>query len=84
MATTNERVIVYIDGFNLYFGLKDSGWSKYFWLNLHRLSTNLLRPNQTLVHTKYFTAKISKPESKRKRQQAFLSALGTLPNLSIY
>ncbi len=28
-----DRVIVYIDGFNLYFGLKSKGWRRYFWLN---------------------------------------------------
>jgi hypothetical protein len=26
---STKRAIVYIDGFNLYFGMRDNGWSKY-------------------------------------------------------
>ena len=32
-----ERVIAYIDGFNLYFGLKSKGWKRYYWRDLERL-----------------------------------------------
>jgi len=84
MAGTSERVIAYIDGFNLYFGLKDKGWGKYYWLDLTKLAKSLLSPNQNLVRTKYFTSKISHPAGKRKRQQTYLSALATLPNLEMY
>ena len=79
-----ERVITYIDGFNLYFGLKDSGWRNLLWLDLQKLSLALLKPPQELVLAKYFTARISAPEDKRKRQQTFLEALGTLPHLRIF
>jgi len=51
-----DRVIAYIDGFNLYFGLRDKGWRRYLWLDVQKLSTNLLKPGQQLVFTKYFTA----------------------------
>ena len=54
-----ERVIAYIDGFNLYYGLKSSGWRRYYWLNIQRLVQNLLKPNQRLILTKYFTSRIS-------------------------
>jgi len=84
MTKKRERVIVFIDGFNLYFGLKEKGWKKYYWLNVKKLAASLVTPKQVLVHTKYFTAKITKPNSKRKRQEAFLSALGTLSDFSIY
>ncbi len=30
----NERIITYIDGFNLYFGLREKGWRCFDWLNL--------------------------------------------------
>ena len=43
-----ERVLVYIDGFNLYFGLIDAGLKKFKWLNLKSLSNNLLKPDQEL------------------------------------
>ena len=28
-----ERVISYIDGFNLYFGLRSKGWRRFYWLS---------------------------------------------------
>lgn len=74
----DDRVAVYIDGFNLYFGIRGSGLGRYLWLNLCALSKNLLKPTQKLVAVKYFTARVSRPENKRKRQNAYLEALGTL------
>jgi len=53
------RVIAYIDGFNLYFGLKDSGYQRFYWLNIQAMIRNLLREHQQLLMTKYFTARIS-------------------------
>jgi hypothetical protein len=43
-----ERIICYIDGFNLYFGLREKGWKKYYWLDLKRLTEKLLKPRQSL------------------------------------
>lgn len=79
-----NRVITYIDGFNLYFGLKSKGWKDFYWLNLKFLSENLLKPGQSLVFTKYFTARVQIPEDKRKRQITFLEALGTLNDFEIH
>lgn len=52
------RVISYIDGFNLYFGLRANDWRKYMWLDLTKLSEALLLNNQALQHTKYFTSRV--------------------------
>ena len=79
-----ERVITYIDGFNLYFGLKTKGWKRCYWLNLQMLAMNLLKDNQELVMTKYFTSRISGPPDKSKRQRTFLEALETLGNFHIF
>jgi len=79
-----ERVIAYVDGFNLYFGLKQAGWKRYYWLNIKKLVTRLLKENQQLTLTKYFTARISGPPDKQKRQSVFLEALSTLKDLKIY
>lgn len=81
---TPKRVIVYIDGFNLYFGLKQAGWHKYLWLDLKKFASSLLLPDQLLVYTKYFTSRVSKPVSKQKRQNLFLDALNTLSEFSIF
>jgi uncharacterized LabA/DUF88 family protein len=79
-----EKVIVYIDGFNLYFGLRSKGWKRYYWLNLQKLAINLLKDDQSLIITKYFSSRISDPPSKVQRQSKYIEALETLKNFKIY
>ena len=83
----NTRVVVYIDGFNLYYGMRSKRWRRYYWLDLNRLAGRLLRPRQTLEGVKYFTARVI-PDAgsvdKARRQNIYLEALGTLPNLDIH
>lgn len=82
-----DRVIAYIDGFNLYFGLKSKGWQRYYWLDVPSLAESLLRPAQKLVETKYFTSRVSASPSdpdKPKRQNTYLEALQILPNLTLF
>lgn len=79
-----QRVIAYFDGYNLYHGLRDKGWKRFYWLNLQKLAQQFLKPGQTLVETKYFTTIVKYPDDKRLRQQEFLEALQTLSNFSIY
>lgn len=80
-----QRVVVYIDGFNLYRGIKDSGWQQYLWLNLHSLGEKLchraeqkLSLKQQLVRVRYFTTPV-KNRAKEKRQRIYLDALRTFP-----
>ncbi len=83
----NSRVAVYIDGFNLYYGIKSRGWRRFYWLDLHALSSRLLLPGQSLSAVKYFTSRVQ-PEKrdpeKPKRQNIYLDALSTLPDVSIH
>lgn len=76
-------VIVYIDGFNLYYGgLKRT---PYKWLDLGRLCGTML-PNDNVLAINYYTARISaRPgnPSAPTDQQMYLRALRTIPNLSI-
>ena len=78
------RVIAYIDGFNLYFGLRDKGWRRFYWLNMKLLAQNLLKFNQQLIMTKYFTARVIAARDKQKRQSTFIEALETLSDLKIF
>jgi len=75
------RTIVYIDGFNLYFGsLKNS---PYKWLDLSTLAHKLCTekyPESEIVKIKYFTADIKSKLSRRgidscKAQQDYLLAI---------
>jgi len=81
------RVIAYIDGFNLYFGLKHKGWKRYYWLDLVALAVDLLKPGQILIETHYFTARIrtaGNNHADMQRQADYLDALATLDDLHIH
>jgi uncharacterized LabA/DUF88 family protein len=75
---------VYVDGFNLYYGCLRH--TPHKWLDLARLAS-LLLPRACHVHRiRYYTARVSgrpgNPNAQR-RQQIYLRALLTTPNLSI-
>jgi len=77
------KTIVYVDGFNLYYGSLRGTPCK--WLNLQRLC-ELLLPQNEIIAIKYFTAKVSaRPHDPDQpiRQQTYLRALQTLPNVEI-
>ena len=87
MTTQVQRVVAYIDGFNLFHGLKAKGWKRYYWLDLGQLIGNLLRPGEQLVAIRYFTARVlPKPSDKGEpiRQNTYLQALDTVPNLTTH
>ena len=67
-----NRVIAYIDGFNLYFGLKADHGRKYLWLDLQALVESLLLPDQELQGVRYFTA-------RRARRSGWRQAAVCLP-----
>ena len=70
-----QKVNLYIDGFNLYFGLKKFG-HRYKWLDLMKLGRNLCYPNQEIGHVKYFTARIKGTDTgKIRRQTQYLEAI---------
>ena len=82
-----SRVISYIDGFNLYFGLRDKAWRKYYWLDLVKLSQELLKPDQELHGVHCFTTRIRDNRSNRpdmRRQNTYLEALATLPGITLH
>lgn len=79
-----ERVITYIDGFNLYHGLRSKYGRKYIWLDIEKLSQQLLHNGQSLEKVKYFTAMIRDNPSKEFRQKTYISALSTLSKVEIY
>lgn len=77
-------VNVYVDGFNVYYGCLKG--SPFKWLDLAALCARLF-PRDTVNRIRYFTARVSgRPpdHSQPARQQAYLRALGTIPNLSIH
>lgn len=69
-----ERVAAYIDGFNLYFGIRRYG-RQHLWLDLEALMRSLLKPHQRLVAVRYFTAMIRNDPAAEQRQKIYLNAL---------
>jgi len=83
MSQKKERVIVYVDGFNLYFGLLEAGFVNCKWLDLNKLAHNLLQPNQEIIEIKYFTSRVSNNPDKQKRQSTYIEALESV-GIKIY
>lgn len=83
-----DKIIVYIDGFNLYFQIKKNPELK--WLNLVELSKiispNKYKGNQKIIKVKYFTAKTNDryKTGTVKKQDKYLEALKTLPEIEIF
>ena len=84
MDAKKNRVVVYIDGFNLYFGMMDAGFNHCKWLNVEKLIMSYLSVNQVLVEIKYFTSRITNNPQKQKRQTTYLEAIETTGVKIIY
>ena len=81
-----HRVAAYIDGFNLFYGMRSKGWQRFYWLDAYKLAGNLLLSSQQLSIVRYFTAPIlpdANDPDKDKRQTTYLDALSAVPGLSI-
>jgi hypothetical protein len=81
-APPKKRCLVYVDGFNLYYGVLEPH-PEWKWLNLQSLF-DALRPDEDIVGIKYFTALVEPDRHlspKRDRQRTYFRALATLPKL---
>jgi hypothetical protein len=78
------RTNIYVDGFNLYYcALKGT---PYKWLNIKAL-VEYIFPRNAVNRIRYFTALVKPPPwdpQKPQRQQVYIRALKTLPNLSVH
>lgn len=75
--------VVYVDGFNLYYGAVKG--TAYKWLDICKM-VQLLLPKNQVIKIKYFTALVNaRPQDPDQphRQQIYLRALRTIPNLEI-
>ena len=75
--------VVYVDGFNLYYGAVKG--TPHKWLDISKM-VQLLLPKNQVLKIKYFTALVNaRPQDPDQplRQQIYLRALRTIPNLEI-
>ena len=78
------RTNIYLDGLNLYY--RALRGTPYRWLDLGKLA-GLLLPQHSVGRIRYFTAAVTdRPgdPAAAQRQQAYLRALQTVPNLTIH
>ena len=78
-----QRVITYIDGYNLYHGLREAGLGSSRWLDLPKLGRSLLKPGQQLALTRYFTTRVKGDPAKARRQAPYVDALRTRGGIKI-
>lgn len=82
IEAVKKRVIVYVDGFNFYYGLKYNAWRRYYWLDMVSLFERFMREDQELVKVKYFSAKPN-DINKSRRQNAFFQANQNNPKFEL-
>lgn len=73
-SSPQKRLMVYVDGFNLYNGLKDGYSKRFLWLDLVKLAQEL-RPDSDLVRVKYFTSPVEGEAETINRQKHYQFAL---------
>jgi len=80
------RTVIYVDGFNLYYGALKG--TPYKWLDLKSALSKILDPSNQIICIKYFTARVSSTSSdphKADHQDAYIRALQrTSPELRVY
>ncbi len=78
-SPTPKRTIVYVDGFNLFYGaLKGTAFK---WLDLLSLARELF-PSDTIERVHFCTALIQGAD--RWKQERYLSALSTYPEITVH
>ena len=79
-----KRTIVYIDGFNLYYGLLRGTCAK--WLDLYAFAKALLAPDHDIIVVKYFTSRVNynkRTPEKKEHQEVYLRALAHREKIEI-
>lgn len=67
-------VAAYVDGFNLYYGVKAKYGRRYLWLDLIKL-VGALRPHDDIVAVRYFTAVVKGEPAAAANQATYIDAL---------
>lgn len=81
------KAVVYVDGFNLYHGMRERSLRRFYWLDLWELAKRLCTQREELQLVRYFTTRVpgaklgrsiaenQDAEASRSRQNTFLDAL---------
>ena len=77
-----KKVIVYVDGFNFYYGLKSKKWKMCYWLDLVSFFNSFLKSYQELVEVNYFSARPT-DAGKHDRQDKLFQANKCNPKFNL-
>jgi uncharacterized LabA/DUF88 family protein len=79
------RTIIYVDGFNLYYRLLQKR-PHLKWLDIKALAQKVLGVRHKIISVRYYTARVSgrTDPTAPARQQVYLDALGTVPEVSVH
>jgi uncharacterized LabA/DUF88 family protein len=73
-----RRANIYVDGYNLYFGILESNRRDLLWINLETLIRNHLKSTETLHRIHYFTTIPTSPPDKVVRHKIWLNVLESI------
>ena len=79
---SKKKVIVYVDGFNFYYGLKSKKWKRFYWLDMVGFFSSFLKPYQELVQVNYFSARPT-DQGKHDRQDMLFQANRRNPKFNL-
>ena len=71
-----KKVIVYVDGYNFYYGLRNGGkrWKKTYWLDIVKFFEKMMLDNQVLVEVNYYSARPLDDKQAADNQDLLFSA----------
>lgn len=71
-----KKVIVYVDGYNFYYGLRNGGpkWKRFYWLDIVKFFELMMLSDQELVEVNYYSARPLDDQQAADNQDVFFSA----------
>ena len=81
-----KKVIVYVDGYNFYYGLKHGGarWKRLYWLDVVKFFERMMLPNQELVEVNYYSARPVDDPQAYYNQDKFFQANEINPKFKLH
>ena len=71
-----KKVIVYVDGYNFYYGLRNGGpkWKRLYWLDIVKFFERMMLSDQELVEVNYYSARpVDDPQAYVNQDELFIA-----------
>ena len=79
-----KKVIVYVDGYNFYYGLRNGGakWRPFYWLDIVKFFERMMLSDQELVEVNYYSARPIDDQHAADNQDIFSVPIFSIQNSS--